>query len=213
MPDIKKTVGENLPIVTTNKKTEPRNDCGTPVRVPRKTCRRKIQRAIDVPRETHALTLRESKQAMTLPFSTWQLLGGWANLHSSSEREQVPLWNCLQTSNVSHFVSLTGATFKAMVLKRRGFSSLPSGDEINPGPSNSETTAVKNPTCASKGKVTDCSVKSDPGSGAGRIYRQAVTHQSICPTWRLRAAAEARSVSSLAVNVRVSRPICRHNCF
>ena len=65
----------------------------------------------------HSLTFRESKQAITLPFSTWQLLGGWANVHSSSEREQVPLWNCLQTSNVSHFVSLTGATFKAMMRK------------------------------------------------------------------------------------------------
>lgn len=61
------------------------------------------------------LTFKESKQAITLPFSTWQLLGGCANLHSSSEREQVPLWNCLHTSNVSHFVSLTGATFKAMM--------------------------------------------------------------------------------------------------
>lgn len=37
------------------------------------------------------LTFKESKQAITLPFSTWQLLGGWANLHSSSPREQVPL--------------------------------------------------------------------------------------------------------------------------
>lgn len=37
------------------------------------------------------LTFKESKQAITLPFSTWQLLGGCANLHSSSEREQVPL--------------------------------------------------------------------------------------------------------------------------
>jgi len=37
------------------------------------------------------LTFNESKQAITLPFSTWQLLGGWANLHSSSLREQVPL--------------------------------------------------------------------------------------------------------------------------
>lgn len=37
------------------------------------------------------LTFNESKQAITLPLSTWQLLGGWANLHSSSLREQVPL--------------------------------------------------------------------------------------------------------------------------
>lgn len=53
------------------------------------------------------LTFSESKQAITLPFSTWQLLGGWANLHSSSLREQFPLWNCRHTSKVSHFVSLT----------------------------------------------------------------------------------------------------------
>lgn len=53
------------------------------------------------------LTFSESKQAITLPFSTWQLLGGWANLHSSSLREQFPLWNCRHTSRVSHFVSLT----------------------------------------------------------------------------------------------------------
>lgn len=59
-----------------------------------------------LPKNAFSFTFRESKQAITLPFSTWQLLG--ANLHSSSEREQVPLWNCLQTSNASHFVSLTG---------------------------------------------------------------------------------------------------------
>lgn len=35
-------------------------------------------------------TFSESKQAITLPFSTWQLLGGCANLHSSSPREQFP---------------------------------------------------------------------------------------------------------------------------
>ena len=51
------------------------------------------------------LTLRESKQAMTRPFSTWQLLAGWANLHSLSGREHVPLWNSRHTSSVSHFVS------------------------------------------------------------------------------------------------------------
>lgn len=61
-----------------------------------------------------SLTFKESKQAITLPFSTWQLLGGWANLHSSSLREQVPLWNCLHTSRVSHFVSLIDAIFRAM---------------------------------------------------------------------------------------------------
>lgn len=60
------------------------------------------------------LTFNESKQAITLPFSTWQLLGGCANLHSSSLREQVPLWNCRHTSRVSHFVSRIEAIFKAM---------------------------------------------------------------------------------------------------
>lgn len=60
------------------------------------------------------LTLSESKQAMTLPFSTWQLLAGWANLHSLSGREQVPLWNSRQTSSVSHFVSRIGVTFTAI---------------------------------------------------------------------------------------------------
>lgn len=50
-------------------------------------------------------TLSESKQAMTRPFSTWQLREGWANLHSASEREQVPLWNSRHTSRVSHLVS------------------------------------------------------------------------------------------------------------
>lgn len=51
------------------------------------------------------VTLRESKQAMTRPFSTWQLREGWANLHSASDREQVPLWNSRHTSRVSHLVS------------------------------------------------------------------------------------------------------------
>lgn len=60
------------------------------------------------------LTFSESKQAITLPFSTWQLFGGCANLHSSSLREQVPLWNWRHTSNVSHFVSLIEDIFKAM---------------------------------------------------------------------------------------------------
>lgn len=49
--------------------------------------------------------LSESKQAMTLPFSTWQLREGCANLHSASDREQVPLWNSRHTSKVSHLVS------------------------------------------------------------------------------------------------------------
>ena len=100
----------------------------------------------------HSLTFRESKQAITLPFSTWQLLGGWANLHSSSEREQVPLWNCLQTSNVSHFVSLTGATFKAMMRKQLGSCSSLLNGEINPSSNDSKTIVVKNPTCKSEGK-------------------------------------------------------------
>lgn len=52
-----------------------------------------------------SVTLSESKQAMTRPFSTWQLREGWANLHSASEREQVPLWNSRHTSRVSHLVS------------------------------------------------------------------------------------------------------------
>lgn len=60
------------------------------------------------------LTFSESKQAITLPFSTWQLFGGWANLHSSSLREQFPRWNCRHTSRVSHFVSLTEEMFNAM---------------------------------------------------------------------------------------------------
>lgn len=66
------------------------------------------------------LTLRESKQAMTLPFSTWQLLAGWANLHSLSGREQVPLWNSRQTSSVSHFVSRIGVTFTAILNQEGG---------------------------------------------------------------------------------------------
>lgn len=61
------------------------------------------------------LTFRESKQAITRPFSTWQLRDGWANLHSASDREQVPLWNSRHTSNVSHFVSRTRETFTAIV--------------------------------------------------------------------------------------------------
>lgn len=60
------------------------------------------------------LTLSESKQAITRPFSTWQLLAGWANLHSLSGREHVPLWNSRQTSSVSHFVSRICVTFTAM---------------------------------------------------------------------------------------------------
>lgn len=51
------------------------------------------------------VTLSESKQAMTRPFSTWQLREGCANLHSASDREQVPLWNSRHTSKVSHLVS------------------------------------------------------------------------------------------------------------
>lgn len=65
-----------------------------------------------------SLTLRESKQAITRPFSTWQLRDGWANLHSVSDREQVPLWNSRHTSKVSHFVSRTKETFIA-ILKRK----------------------------------------------------------------------------------------------
>lgn len=59
-------------------------------------------------------TFSESKQAITLPFSTWQLLGGCANLHSSSPREQFPRWNCRQTSRVSHLVSRTAEMFNAI---------------------------------------------------------------------------------------------------
>lgn len=66
------------------------------------------------------LTLSESKQAITLPFSTWQLLAGWANLHSLSGREHVPLWNSRQTSNVSHFVSLICVTFTAILDQAEG---------------------------------------------------------------------------------------------
>lgn len=56
----------------------------------------------------------ESKQAITRPFSTWQLFDGCANLHSVSGREQVPLWNSLHTSSVSHFVSRIGVTLTAI---------------------------------------------------------------------------------------------------
>lgn len=52
------------------------------------------------------VTFSESKQAMTRPFSTWQLREGWANLHSASDLEHVPLWNSRHTSRVSHLVSL-----------------------------------------------------------------------------------------------------------
>lgn len=62
----------------------------------------------------HIVTLRESKQAMTRPFSTWQLREGWANLHSASEREQVPLWNSRHTSRVSHLVSRPMVMLTAM---------------------------------------------------------------------------------------------------
>lgn len=60
----------------------------------------------------------ESKQAMTLPFSTWQLLDGCANLHSASDLEQVPLWNSRHTSSVSHFVSRTKETLTAILKDR-----------------------------------------------------------------------------------------------
>lgn len=60
------------------------------------------------------VTLRESKQAMTRPFSTWQLREGWANLHSASEREQVPLWNSRHTSRVNHLVSRPMVMLTAM---------------------------------------------------------------------------------------------------
>lgn len=66
------------------------------------------------------LTFSESKQAMTLPFSTWQLLAGWANLHSLSGREHVPLWNSRQTSSVSHFVSRIDVTFTAILNQAGG---------------------------------------------------------------------------------------------
>lgn len=65
------------------------------------------------------LTLSESKQAMTRPLSTWQLLAGWANLHSWSEREQVPLWNSRHTSSVSHFVSRMCVMFIAISRRRQ----------------------------------------------------------------------------------------------
>lgn len=62
----------------------------------------------------NGFTLSESKQAITRPFSTWQLLAGWANLHSASEREHVPLWNSRHTSSVSHFGSRICAMFIAI---------------------------------------------------------------------------------------------------
>ncbi len=64
------------------------------------------------------VTLSESKQAMTRPFSTWQVREGWANLHSVSEREQVPRWNSLHTSSVSHLVSRPMVTLTAMAVPR-----------------------------------------------------------------------------------------------
>lgn len=64
----------------------------------------------------YLLTFSESKQAITRPFSTWQLFEGCANLHSVSGREQVPLWNSLHTSSVSHFVSRIGVTLTAMFI-------------------------------------------------------------------------------------------------
>lgn len=48
---------------------------------------------------------------------------------------------------------------------------------------------------------------------AERIYWQAVTHQSICPTWRLWAAIKACSVSSLACRTWASWLSCRYKCF
>lgn len=39
-----------------------------------------------------------------------------------------------------------------MMLERLGFCLFVSNDEINPGPNDSETTVVKNPTCESEGK-------------------------------------------------------------
>lgn len=66
------------------------------------------------------LTLSESKQAITLPFSTWQLLAGWANLHSLSGREHVPLWNSRQTSSVSHLVSRICVMFTAILIPMDG---------------------------------------------------------------------------------------------
>ena len=52
-----------------------------------------------------ALTFRESKQAVTRPFSTVTEEPGWAYLHSESERLQVPRWNSRQASIISHWVS------------------------------------------------------------------------------------------------------------
>lgn len=76
------------------------------------------------------LTFSESKQATTRPFSTWQTLGGWANLHSASAREQVPLWNSLQTSKVSHLVSRIRATLTGVILRANWQSSAPSSENI-----------------------------------------------------------------------------------
>lgn len=44
---------------------------------------------------------------MTRPFCTSTLAGGWANLHSLSEREHLLRWNSRHTSNCSHLESLT----------------------------------------------------------------------------------------------------------
>lgn len=68
-------------------------------------CQEHVEQGAGVCRVCCVVTFRESKQAMTRPFSTWQLREGWANLHSASEREQVPLWNSRHTSRVSHLVS------------------------------------------------------------------------------------------------------------
>lgn len=69
---------------------------------------------------------KESKQATTRPFSTWQSPGGWANLQSASAREQVPLWYSLQTSNVSHLVSRTRETLTVVIVNTKWKSSAPS---------------------------------------------------------------------------------------
>ena len=55
------------------------------------------------------LTFSESKQAITLPLLTSTCEGGWANLHSCSDRVHFPRWYSRQTSSVNQRESLTFA--------------------------------------------------------------------------------------------------------
>ena len=58
----------------------------------------------------------ESKQQVTRPFCTSTCGGGWANLHSMSERLHLFLWNSRHTSSVSHLESFTLAMFWMFII-------------------------------------------------------------------------------------------------